>query len=61
MALGDGERQLLVVFDLVGLKDHRCVLVGFGLAADSELRQGRGAASDSTRSAPDRGKGRAFQ
>ena len=40
MAFGDGERQLIVVLDLVGLEDDRGVLVLFFLAADRELRQG---------------------
>jgi hypothetical protein len=39
MAFGDGQRQLIVVLDLVGLEGDGRVLVLVSLAADGELRE----------------------
>src|SRR5271154_4146915 len=60
MAFGDGERQLIVVFDLVGLEDDRSVLVVLFLAAERDLRQAWRGGERQGKDRGDQSEGRAF-
>ena len=60
VALGDGERQLIVVLDLVGLEDDRRVLVLSSVALARKLRQARRGGEQQGKDRADHRKGRAF-
>ncbi len=60
MAFGDGERQLIVVFNLVGLKDDRARSCPRLLPPLVKCARPGRAASDSAKHRADHGEGRAF-
>ena len=60
VAFGDGERQLIVVLDLVGLEDDGGVLVLLFLALRRELREARRGGEQQGKDRADHGEGRAF-